>query len=129
MSYELKILPDTRIAIFCWSGDMTLKDRDDSRHRVMQFCQENSIHKVILDTRQEINKTRTMQMFDFSATIPEHMRGLRIAVIRQSDDGEIKFGENVARNRGANLRTFLTLEDAQSWLESEIVKPINPDQS
>ena len=129
MKYELKILPNTKIAIYCWSGEMTLKDREDSRHHVMQFCQENSINQVILDTRQEINKTRTMQMFDFAAAIPERMRGLRIAVIRQADDEEIKFGENVAINRGANLRTFLTLEDAQRWIESETATPDKPVQS
>ena len=38
MNYELKIIPNTKIAIYCWSGEITLKDREDSRHHVMQFC-------------------------------------------------------------------------------------------
>ena len=127
MSYELEIIPDTRIALFCWTGPITLEDREENRHCVMQFCQENSLDQLIIDTRQEINKTRTMQMFDFAAAIPKRMRGLHIAVIRNADDVEIQFGEAVAVNRGATLRAFLTLEDAQRWLEAETVRPINSD--
>ena len=66
MNFELKIIPDTRIAFFCWSGPITLEDREENRHCVMQLCQEDSIDQLIIDTRQEISETRTMQMFDFA---------------------------------------------------------------
>ena len=129
MSYELKIIPGTELAFFCWSGDMTLKDREVSRDHIVRFCKERSISKIILDTRKQINKTQTMQLFDFVTALPEHMRSMCIAIIRHAMDKEIQFAENVAANRGANIRSFLTLEDAQSWLESETVLSSKSNQN
>ena len=127
MNYELKIIPDTRIAYFCWSGPITLEDRKEGRERIVQFCRENSIIQVIVDTREQINKARTMQMFEFAADLPEVMRGFHIAIVWQPDDKETRFVETVAANRGAIIRTFLTLEDAQRWLESKQPTPNRSD--
>ena len=47
------------------------------------------------------------------------LRLRRIAYVdtRGRDEGR-QFVENMARNRGVNIRAFPTIEDAQRWLES-----------
>jgi hypothetical protein len=119
MNYELKIIPDTRIAFFCWSGPITLEDRKKNVETIAQFCQDNGVDQLIVDTCQQINETSTIQMFDFSTHIPKAMRGVRIAVVRHPSDEETQFGENVAANRGAQSRSFDTLEEARRWLEGK----------
>ena len=125
MNYELTIMPGTRIVLFRWSGPITLKDRKRNLERVLQFCRENGIGQVIVDTRQQVNKTTTMQMFAFAATLPKAAPWFHIAIVRHPFDEEIKFGENVAANRGAIVRSFVTLEEAQRWLETKDAGPIS----
>ncbi len=69
----------------------------------------------------------TMQTFDFAASLPEVMRKIRFAIVRKSSDEETKFAANVAANRGAIARSFLTVDEAQMWLESTETTPNKPD--
>ena len=116
MSYELTIMPGTQIALFCWSGPITPEDRKRNIKCIAQFCSENGISQVIYDARQQVNKTSMMQMFNIGTTVPKAFRGIQIAVVRHPSDKETKFYEDVVANRGADSRSFVTLEEAQSWL-------------
>ncbi len=116
MSAEISIIPGTQIALFCWTGEITLEGRINNVSTIMQFCRENRVANLIVDLRQQINKTSTMQMFDFASSLPDATRGLKIALVTLHDDEDIAFAENVAANRGATTRMFETIDDAMVWL-------------
>ncbi len=118
MSYELTIMPGTQIALFCWSGPITFEDRKRNLERIKQFCSENGINQLIVDTRQQVNRTTVTQMRDFGILVLKAMRGVQIALVHHSTDRETQYGEDVAANRGANSRSFETLEEAQRWLNA-----------
>ena len=69
----------------------------------------------------------TTEMFNFAAALANAAHGLRLAVVRNATDKDITFGENVATNRGAVVRSFDTAEEAQQWLEAEDTTPDAPD--
>ena len=118
VSYDLTIMPETQIGLFCWSGPITVEDRKKNLDRIATFCEENGLTRLIVDTRQQVNRTSTMQMFDFSAMVSKVMGGVRIAIVRHTTDAETQFGEDVAANRGACSRSFSTVEEAQDWLNT-----------
>ena len=115
----MKIIPGTRIVSFSSSGPVTLADREKNLERIVEYCREHGCTQVLVDTRQQINKMTTTEMFNFAASVPEATRGLQIALVRNADDSSIAFGDNVAANRGAAVRSFETTEEAQQWLEAE----------
>ncbi len=118
LNYELTIVPGTQIALFCWSGPITLEDRQRNLERLTQFCSENDISQVIVDTRQQVHMTGTMENFDFGVLLSKAMRGIQFAIVGHSSDDEVEFVDNVAANRGAHCRSFVTLEEAQRWLNA-----------
>ena len=127
MNYKLALIPGKRIALFRWSGPITFEDRMKNVKRMGQFCNENKIKDLIVDTRKQVSTTRAMQMFDLGASVPEVLGGIRIAVVCQSSDHTTQFGETVAANRGAFCRSFTSFAEAQRWLEGKAVTPYKPD--
>ena len=118
MTYELKVIPNTQIALFCWSGLVTLKDRKKNVKIMAQFCRENSISQLIVDTRQQLSDTLTSEMYDFGAAIPNVMRGIQIAVVCRPSDRDTQFAETVAAERGTESHLVYTIEEAISWLDA-----------
>lgn len=116
MTYELKIIPNTRIALSCWSGTIDLKKRKENVRTMAQFCRDNGLSQLIVDTRQQVDDATTMQMYDFGASIPEIMRGIQVAVVCRPSARATRFGETVAANRGTNSHSFETIEEAKTWL-------------
>ena len=129
MTYELKVIPNTQIASFCWSGPVTLKERKKNVKIMAQFCRENSISQLIVDTRQQISDTLMMDMYDFGTAIPNVMRGIQIAVVCRPSDRDTQFGETVAADCGAESHLVYTIEEAISWLTAVEVKLDKPDAS
>ena len=119
MSYELTIIPGTQIALFCWSGPVTQEDRQNNVVEIARFCGENGIRQIIVDTRQAVSKTTTMEDLKLGVSVAKTMRGIQFAIVRQSSDKEAQFFENVAANRGAHSRSFGAIEDALRWLNAK----------
>ena len=129
MTYELKVIPNTQIASFCWSGLVTLKERKKNVKIMAQFCRENGISQLIVDTRQQLSDTLTIDMYDFGAAIPKVMRGIQVAVVCRPSDKDTQFGETVAADRGAESHLVYSIEEAMNWLAAVEVKLDKPDAS
>jgi len=129
VTYELKVIPNTQIASFCWSGLVTLKERKKNVKIMAQFCRENGISQLIVDTRRQISDTSTTDMYDFGTSIPKVMRGIQIAVVCRPSDKDTRFGEQVAADRGVESHLVYSIEEAMSWLAAIGVKLDRPDAS
>lgn len=116
--YSLALIPDTEIALFHWSGPITLADRRENTRRMAQFCESHGVRRLIIDGRDQLSKTGTIDSFAFGKEVPSEMRGLIVAVVHRSDDKSLRFIETVASNRGSFTRSFLTIEEARAWLET-----------
>ena len=114
----LSVIPDTDIALFHWNGPITLEDREYCRRKMVEYCLAQGLTKIIVDGRDQISKTDIVDSFEFGRDVPSEMRGLKIAVVHRADDTSLKFIETVAYNRGGTTAPFLTMQEAQEWLES-----------
>lgn len=116
-SYVLELIPGTRIALFRWSGPISLDDRRANMKILTDFCQEQEVRSLIVDGRFQVSETGTLDSFVFGKEVPTEMKGLRIAVVHRSDDDALPFIETVAKNRGSVTDAFLNLDEARAWLE------------
>ena len=123
MKSELSIIPGTRIALFIWVGPITLDDRERNRKEIVAFCQKEGVKNVIIHGLHQEPQTGLMQDFGFGEELPTEMRGFNIAIVRSREDKTLKFIDNVAANRGANTKSFHTLEEAQVWLTPKVSMP------
>ena len=116
--YILQIIPDSQIALFHWVGPITLKDRRQNIQRMVEFCETHGVHNLIVDGRDQVSETGTMDSFYFGKEVSDEMTGLRIAVVHRFDDDSLPFIETVAQNRGASTKAFHSIDEARTWLVS-----------
>ena len=117
-SYTIERIPGTNIALFHWTGPITLEDRRNNRDVITEYCRQHHIKDVIIYGRDQESRTNTMESFNFGSEVPAGFRGLRLAVVHRPDDDSLQFIEAVAGNRGSATRAFLDIAEAQAWLES-----------
>ena len=117
-TYELEMIPDSDIAVFTWRGPITLADRKNNAKLMARFCAEHGTHRLIVDGRQQVPRTSTLEAFEFGQSVPVELNGLCIAVVYRQDDEALPFIETVAHNRGSCTKAFLDFDDARNWLES-----------
>ena len=116
--YTLEIIPGSDIVLFHWYGPIKLEDRRHNVKRMVGFCHEHGIKNLIIDGRDQVSKTSTLDAYEFGTQVPIDMKGLRIGVVCRPDDVTLKFIETVAHNRGAITNNFASVELARHWLES-----------
>ncbi len=116
--YILQIIPDSQIALFHWVGPITLKDRRQNIQRMVEFCETHGVRNLIVDGRDQVSETGTMDSFNFGRDVSVEMRGLRIAVVYRFNDDSLPFISTVAHNRGALTKDFHSIDEARTWLES-----------
>jgi hypothetical protein len=85
-------------------------------HEVAKFCSENDLHKVVVDLREAEGDPSTIDRYllgnEIAAVWQYRIRGAGVAG-KQS----INFlMENVAVNRGANVKAFSDVQAALKWL-------------
>ena len=127
MKYTLDIIQGTRIALFHWSGQITLDDRRKNRREIVEFCQKEGVRSVIIDGRDQESKTDTMDTFAFSEEMPEEMHKFRVAIVHSPGDDSLHFIYTVAANRGSFVKEFQSVDAARAWLESLDETPNKPD--
>jgi len=101
-----------------------LESREDLfRHAelVYQEISKYSKHKILIDdteTRLPLNRLYYYdQIHFFSEGLPPEVRVFKIAVVISPEFKEIgEFWETVAVNRGFEYHSFISMEEAQSWL-------------
>ena len=116
LSFELSTIADEQIVLARSSGRNSIEDRKRHRAETIRFCREKGIHSLIVDVRGQVYTSSATSSYELGQTTPEMTRGLRIAFVRDPNDADTQFVDNVAANRGAITRSFLSLEEAQAWL-------------
>ncbi|MGI9515962.1 MAG: hypothetical protein ACR2NP_02855 [Pirellulaceae bacterium] len=85
--------------------------------------------KVIVDGRDQMPETGTLDSFNLGKEVPHELRGLQIAVVHRPEDRSLPFIAMVANNRGSQASSFVDFDGAQRWLESLPEPPIHPDRT
>ena len=98
-------------------GKVSLEDSLSSLDTLHTLMGESGIRKVLSDTRKQNFQPSMMNIYEFGTKLPHKVQ---IAVIVSQDQpttDAISFLDNVAFNRGVNIRLFGSRSDALEWLE------------
>lgn len=100
-------------------GEVSERDLTASRHRVSEIVREKGIKQVLVDARELTSLPRTFALFLFGKSFAEEdvLRTIKLAaVVSEKTTKDMAFIETVARNRGATMRLFRSMDAALAWL-------------
>ena len=89
---------------------------------LIRECAAKGYRRVLVEERLVGPRIGMFEVFDFASGASDSARGLFEAIafvdVNAENDLNVKFGENVAVNRGLQVRVFRTVEEAAAWLKS-----------
>ena len=115
MTHEEIIFED--YILFELSGEFEFKYLENIFSVIKNRCSDNNKNKAMINCQKTINMfSSEIQRFYIGKTIAAKLgRGTKLAAVISVQKFN-KFGEMVARNRGANMKVFTTREEAKNWL-------------
>lgn len=118
MNFTISVDTSRGIVRITHKDEMSLEDMLEGRRQVGLKMQETGYSKMLVDVRDVVPERNTMDTFEISST---HDRDLpndfKLAILDSASAFKnAKFSENVAINRGFNIRAFQDEAEAIAWL-------------
>ena len=115
----LRIIQREAYTYFDFSGEFSQETGKQCIDAMVEVCGQSQISKALLDCR---NITGDIQIFESFMVVKYGMNMIgfisKIAlVVREDQMFSDNFVENVAVNRGVNLKLFTDLDKAIDWLK------------
>jgi hypothetical protein len=98
-------------------GSVTREDSLSSLAALEELMKETGITRVLSDTRKQESTPSTVDIFDFGAHLPQSMKLAVIVSERQPTAHNVAFVDDVAYNRGVNIKVFGSRSEALEWLQ------------
>jgi hypothetical protein len=123
MSMALQMSVESGALYVTASGNFSLAEAQRTFLEMIGAVAQNKVGKVFFDGREVEGNPELMERFYFgefaARTVVDHgLSCLRFACVLKEpllDPG--RFGENVAVNRGMQIKAFDDFKEAQTWLE------------
>ena len=115
----LKIIQKETYIYFDFTAEFSEVAGKQCVDAMVETCRQLQVSKALLDCRKMTGEIKILESFNV-VTYGGKMRGLlsKLALVGRGDQMfPDKFVENVAVNRGINLRLFTDLEEAIDWLQ------------
>ena len=121
MSYELKVEERGEVLWVAATGTRSLETVLAMSKDIMKACAERGFSKVATDVRQLSGKLSAVDSFEVVARHFRAMQNRRVvtqaAIVDLKEfEARHQFFENLAINRGFNIRIFSQPEQALAWL-------------
>jgi hypothetical protein len=128
MPYTIE-LKDGRYIYVRHFGNMTADEINRARENFAEKARSTGCNRLLADTREAIADISTQENFAFASSHREYIPPqFKIAVVvHEKHRDEVEFAEDVAVNRGTNLRAFMDIDTALQWLlddtETGVINP------
>jgi DNA-binding response OmpR family regulator len=113
------------------TGDLDMKTSKEGLEQIAVTGTDLQDYTVLIDLRDIRSRLSTTDIYDLASELVKYGKTFRrkTAVLARDDEDidQAKFFENVAQNRGFNVKTFTVFEDAITWLSC--ITQLTEDQS
>jgi len=99
-------------------GKVTHEDSLASLATLEALIKETAILKVLSDTQKQDSAPSTFNIYDFGVNLPRQLKIAIIASKDQTTSQDVTFLDNVAHNRGVNIKIFSSRNEALEWLRN-----------
>ena len=118
MAYSIELAKDAKYIGVFLTGEVTNNDLENSREEANRALIANKWNRILIDGTQGQPRISVVEDFEFVSEFTFRFpAGVRLAlVVRHQEQGYFQFIEDVAQNRGANLKLFTDKGLALNWL-------------
>jgi len=116
---RINILEDYGIVEIVSTGEWSLAEMEKERQHIARILKQKGFSKVLVDDRAVTAMPPFEEIYQFGAgfwgaDLPPNIKVARI--VKREMMANSKFLENVAVNRGTNVKTFEDMDTARQWL-------------
>jgi len=104
------------------TGDLELAEMELERSEVGEMMQKNGFRKILVDDTAITSLPSSVELYQFGSTFWQSALPAKIIiahVVHKDVLSEMEFLENVAVNRGTNIKTFTDHDEAFNWLKTQ----------
>jgi hypothetical protein len=118
LAYEVELIEYGNFVRLTLWGVLTRTDHEEFRAKARSALAETGWAKVLIDTTGADPEMSLTDDFKFTSGHQSQLPpNLRTAIVHRADEtARYRFIENVAINRGVNIRTFTDKTEALAWL-------------
>jgi hypothetical protein len=120
MSYEISDVEEQGFVRVVYDGELDLDELVRSRSESMVAMQAKGLRRVLVEMGGAVDRLSTADRYEFvsshGSVVPPATRIAVVANDRNLHLPDRNLIENVARNRGIDLRLFREVREARSWL-------------
>lgn len=101
-------------------GVSSLSNNIDLQKKVIQACTEKQVNKVLVDIRELKRPTSISEIYQFGKEAGPGLRSMLLKAAVLHDEARAdheSFLETTMKNRGVNLKSFMSEEEAVNWLK------------
>ncbi|MDD5095395.1 MAG: STAS/SEC14 domain-containing protein [Dehalococcoidia bacterium] len=123
MDWSIEIKTEDDVLVATVTGELDEKRYLAMRDRVLLSLGETDARHILVDVRHAVVRISTMGIFALATSNRDAIpRGVKYAVVFSRHTlpaANASFGENVARNRGAQMKSFTDIAEAERWLSEK----------
>jgi hypothetical protein len=120
MNYELKVTKKPGFLHAIVTGQNTEETNRGYLEEMLHRCEAQGCGSVLIEERLEGQRLTMTQIFEIASRMTLKALGkVRVVAfvdVNAENQGNTRFGENIAVNRGLNVGVFLTVAAAEAWL-------------
>ena len=118
MTYKVELSEEGDYVRIILLNQLTRTEHEDFRAKALSAIDETGWDKVLIDATSASPKMSFTDDYDFTRELQSHLPiNLNTAIVHCAHEAErYQFIEDVAINRGVNLRTFTNESEALNWL-------------
>lgn len=120
MAHRIELMKDRSCVRLALAGELTRTDHETARAEAAVELKKNGWNKLLIDAAIAEPKMSVDDDFEFTDDHHSHLpKNLCTAIVhRPSETEKFRFIENVAMNRGMNMKLFTDEKKALDWLFS-----------
>ena len=98
-------------------GKKNFKLMKEEYNKIAEYCSSTSIGKVLIDATRLSGNLEVNDHLELGQSIPAQLNNkpIKMAIVKLKDNAN-NFTEKVAQYRGANIQTFINIEEAYDWI-------------
>ena len=117
MPYTIDYVPDGAYVVVTMFDETLADEIERSQDAAAAALTANHASKLLIDASQSYKGTSTIDSYELMLRLRDHLPGVAMAFVTSPSKIQgHRFLEDVAQNRGVNLRLFLARDEAVSWL-------------
>ena len=118
MTYKIELMEDENYVRLTLVSEPTVKEHEEFRAKALAAIADTGWTKVLIDTTQSEPQMSVFDDYEYTSDHQWHLPPkLRTAIVHRVDEAKrFQFIEDVASNRGVNIRTFTDEDQALAWL-------------